>query len=368
MSPPRAVPPAAGALLAAAVFLCAAGSGAFTVRAFGRPACHEEMTRDAFLALLDEGFDAGAIVPLPASDRWEGIAAYLGEDLFAGAGSDAGRFALFSLILGVRHPDLRGASASDIRSLREIHSDPDGQDAHFLRGFGDDFAAGDLAAAGAGEGFVRERLAAARAFLGLAPDGQIVEIAVFVEFYGDVLTPVWVPAYEFGMALHAVQDSFSHAVRSDDLSRIYQIANYVEAVTDGYDADRDGVRHSWAMDRCREEAAELAAAAAPAFGEFVGLLASAGDGGWPEPALTAFFERWMTVEPGCDRSNDFCGSRWAALARTDPSMPLLEQAFGCGAAPGGAPAGALPWLALLLALALVARRAAAGRRGSGGGR
>jgi hypothetical protein len=356
-----------GAIALAASLACGARAEAFAVRAFGRAACHEQMTRDAFLAAVDDGFDAEAVVPLPAGDRWSEIADYLGADLFAGAGGDAARFALYSLILGARYPDLRGASATDIQSLREIHRDPDGQDDHFLRDAGDDYAAGDAASVARGEEAIREALDEAARLGALPRDEQIIEVEMFVEFYGAVTTPVWGPAYHFGIAAHAVQDSFSHAVRSDDLTRIYEVANYIDAVTDGYDSSRDGIRHSWAMDRCEEDAAELAAAASPAFAELFALLAALGEDGWPEPGLAQFFERWMAIEPGCGGGVGFCGSKWAALARTDPSLPVSEALFGCGLAPGR-PGGGLPWFLALLALALAARRLFPRRGATGGGR
>jgi MYXO-CTERM domain-containing protein len=324
------------------------------------------MTRDGFLALVAAGFDAEAAVPLPASHRWADIAAYLGDYLFAGAEGDAERFMLYSLILGARYPDLRGASATDIQSLREIHRDPKGQDAHFLRAVGDDYAAGDSQAIARGEEYIRAQVTEAASYLARPTDEQIVEQSVYVELYGQVSTPVWAPAYYFGMAVHTVEDSFSHTVRSDDLSRIRQVCNYIEAVTYDYDLERDGLRHSWAMDRCEGEAVDLAAAAAPAFEELLAMFATSADGAWPGARLDEFFAAWMTLEPGCDDANDYCGSKWADLARTDPSLPFWDTLFGCGVAPGAA-SGDEPWPAAALILALVALWLRGRRRAAGGG-
>jgi hypothetical protein len=350
------------ALLAAAI---PGGARAYSERVLDKPPCHEEMTRDGFLALVASGFDADAAVPLPGSSRWEKIAAYLGDDLFAGAEGDAERFMLYSLVLGVRYPDLRGASATDIQSLREIHRDPERQDAHFLRAAGDDWAAGDAAAIERGEAYIRAQVETAASYLARPAEEQIVERSVYVELYGEVSTPVWAPAYYFGVAAHTVEDSFSHTVRSDDLTRVRHVCNYIEAVTYDYDPGRDGLRHSWAMDRCEADAAKLAAAAAPAFEAFLALLATLGEDGWPGARLDGFFAAWMTLEPGCDDANDFCGSRWADLARTDPSLPLWDEMFACGAAPG-AGRGEGAWLAALVILALLAVRIRGRRRAAGG--
>jgi hypothetical protein len=354
----------AAALLALAVAALPGAAHAFTVRALDRAACHEEMTRDAFLALVAAGFDAEAAVSAPASDRWREIAAYLGDDLFAGAANDAERFALYSLELGARYPDLRGASATDIQSLRDIHRDPERQDAHFLRAIADDYAAGDAAAIARAEAYLRDQMALAADLLARPREEQIIQQPVFVELYGEVSTPVWGPAFHLGVAAHTVQDSFSHTVRSDDLRRIRHVCNYIEAVTYDYDLERDGLRHSWAMDRCDDEAAELAAAAQPAFAEFVALLAGSGEAGWPGARLDGFFADWMALEPGCDDANDYCGSKWAALARTDPSLPLWETLFGCAAVPaaGGGPRAALAAAVIAALLAVLA-----GRRRRGGG-
>jgi hypothetical protein len=361
-----------GALtLASLIALCAAsipqGARAFTVRALDRAACHEEMTRDAFLALVAGGFDAEAEVPLPGSHRWAEIAAYLGDDLFSGAEGDAERFALFSLVIGSRYPDLRGASATDIQSLREIHRDPERQDSHFLREKGDDYAAGDLAAIARGKEYIRALVTRAAASLARPRDEQIEERSVYVELYGEVSTPVWVPAYLFGVAMHTVEDSFSHTVRSDDLTRVRHVCNYIEAVTNDYDLERDGLRHSWAMDRCAKESKELAAAAVPAFVDFLATFAATIEGASPDASLDAFFAAWMAHEPGCDDANDYCGSKWAELARTDPSLPLWDTLFGCGFASGAGRGEGLP-LAIALILALVALRLAPWRRGEGGQR
>jgi hypothetical protein len=349
----------AAALLALVATTAAGGARAFTVRAFDRAACHEEMTRDAFAALA-AGFAAEGAVPLPASDRWVEIAAYLGEDLLAGAAGDAERFMLYSLVLGARYPDLRGASATDIQSLREIHRDPERQDAHFLRAIEDDFAAGDAAAIAKGEAYIRQQVELAAGLLALPQGDQIVERSVFVELYGEVSSPVWAPAFYFGVAAHTVEDSFSHTVRSDDLTRIRHVCNYIEAVTTDYDLERDGLRHSWAMDRCDEESAELAAVARPAFADFLAVFATSGDGAWPGARLDEFFGAWMTLEPGCDDANDYCGSKWAELARTDPSLPLWESLFGCDVVPGAsrpvAPGAAAALILGLLVLWIARRR------------
>ena len=355
----------AAALLALVASAVAGSAQAFTVRAFDRAACHEAMTRDAFLALVADGFDAEGAVPEPGSDRWIDIAAYLGEDLFAGAANDAERFMLYSLVLGARYPDLRGASATDIQSLREIHRDPERQDAHFLRAIEDDFAAGDAAAIAKGEAYVRGQLELVAEFLALPKGEQIVERSVFVELYGEVSTPVWAPAFYFGVAAHTVEDSFSHTVRSDDLTRIRHVCNYIEAVTTDYDLERDGLRHSWAMDRCDGESAELAAVARRAFADFLAVFATSSDGAWPGSRIDEFFGAWMTLEPGCDDANDYCGSRWADLARTDPSLPLWETLFGCGVVPG-ADRGFAPWPAVALVLALLVLWIARRRREGGG--
>jgi MYXO-CTERM domain-containing protein len=355
----------AAALLALVATAIPGGARAYTVRALDRPACHEEMTRDGFLALVAAGFDAEVAVPLPASRRWADIAAYLGDDLFAGAQGDAERFMLFSLELGTRFPDLRGASATDIQSLREIHRDPDRQDSHFLRAVGDDYAAGDSRAIARGEAFIRAQVTEAASYLARSTDEQIVEQSVFVELYGEVSTPVWAPAFYFVMAAHTVEDSFSHTVRSDDLSRIRHVCNYIEAVTDDYDLERDGLRHSWAMDRCEGEAIDLAAAAAPAFEELLAVFAASGESAWPGARLDEFFAAWMTLEPGCDDANDYCGSKWADVARTDPSLPIWDTLFGCGVAPGEV-SGDGPWLAVALILALVALGIRVRRRAAGG--
>jgi len=320
-------------LLVAAMLLLATETrtDAYTIGTGFTYPCHEEITVCAYETLKAGGtLDPEAAVTPPGGTVWRDVLAYLTEDVALQTSSDADRFIALSLIAASRYPDNRGASITNAKSLREIHRDPDGQDFHFLRGANDDFAKGDVSARAAGLAHIGHYVELARESLRLPPGEQIMKTRIYVEYYGLVDVEVWAPAFQLGIAAHAVQDSFSHTVRSDDLRTIRHVANYVDAVTYSYDLERDGLRHSWAMDRCDQEAAEIAVGATAATADFLSLLAC-GDGESDE-VHAAFLDKWMGYEEGCDDSNDFCGSKWADVARMDPSLPVWEEMGNCTSA------------------------------------
>lgn len=355
-----------GAMLAVFAFLAVVPRGntrAYTINTGFTHPCHEEMTHAAMKTAIARGaIDPAADVPLPADDSWRDVLAYLTEGMTLEQDGDREAFLALSLIVSSRYPDNRGESITNAKSLRKIHRDPEDQDSHFLRSADDDYAEGNLSAIDAGLAHIRSQLEAARSYVALEQGDQLIETPVYIEYYGLVNVTVWAPAFYMGVAAHAVEDSFSHTVRSDDLHTIHHVCNYVDAVSFDYDHDRDGLRHSWAMDRCDEEAAGIAVGATEAAGDFISLFADLeGD---LDGAFAGFTHDWMEHREGCDDSNDYCGSKWVEVARADPSLPIWEDYFGCdcSATPGAVTAGGSgPWPLLLpaalagIALALKTR-------------
>ena len=341
-------------LVAVLCLTVASDSLAYTINTGFTDACHEQMTYLAAKDLFASGlFKPEDTVPVPTDDVWKAVSEYITRTMNLEFESDAQEFTVVSLMIGARYPDNRGKSITNVQSLREVHRDPNQQKDHFLREVNDDYAAGNDLAIERGLDFIRDNLEAMREARNRPPTEQVVKIPLYVEFYGMVDVKIWAPAFRLGVATHAVQDSFSHTIRSDDLHRIRHVTNYVDAVTSSYKQDRDGLRHSWAMDRCNKEAVDIAAGALEASTDFLTILASDDDAMTVD--LEHFFDNWMVYEQGCNAENDFCNSKWADIAQMDPSLPVLEEVFDCSQAPQS---GTMRFLVVLLAvvITLVIRR------------
>ena len=79
---------------------------------------------------------------------------------------------------------------------------------------------------------------------------QIEEVQFTLDQYGTFKVDVWIVAYHVGRALHALEDSFTHTLRSADLHGIIQVANYAEAIGGTLHEERDGLAHSGATNGC----------------------------------------------------------------------------------------------------------------------
>ncbi len=341
-------------MVAALYLTVASDSLAYTINTGFTDPCHEKMTYRAAKDLFANGlFEPESSIHVPTGDAWKAVSDYITRTMNLEFESDAQEFAVVSFMIGARYPDNRGKSITNVQSLREVHRDPHRQKDHFLREVNDDYSAGNDLAIERGLDFIRFNVEAMREARNRPPSEQVVKIPLYVEFYGMVDVKIWDPAFRLGIATHAVQDSFSHTIRSDDLHRIRHVMNYVDAVTYNYKQDRDGLRHSWAMDRCNEEAVDIAAGALEATTDFIAILAS--DDDVMADDLERFFDDWMIYEQGCNAENDFCNSRWADIARMDPSLPVLEEIFDCSQAPQS---GSMRFIVVLLAMviALGARR------------
>ena len=337
-----------------------ASAGAFTVASGFTEPCHESISASAFrdfvLDLTLTGF-----VP-PEGETWRELSDFLLSGFrFVDPDtlSDAHRFILLSLIIGVRSPDTDGHSLTDLSALRRLHADPraEGQYAHALRAIEDDFAEGNDSAVAGTRRKIADEIAESQAFQGRPLVEQFVSAPVYLDFYGRFEVDVWGPAYHLGRAAHALQDSFAHTIRDEhsDYRQIVTVFNYVEAITTDHKESRDGVRHSDSTDTCAN-APELFDAATQATIDLFLALRESSDGRDPE-ALTHMLDAWVTLKPDCNADNQFCDNeRWIELAREEPTRPYVESFLGCTARPGGAPDGAAWWALGLAGLGLRRRR------------
>lgn len=287
--------------------------------------CHEVMAGDEIETFLREtDYPSEAMVPTPQKDLWEQYAAVLLEGIEFDFRGPSEKFMGISLILGARWPDEQGRSVSNTETLYLAHSNPLDQYEHCLRMGEDDYEEGEVRSLERAREFMRERWRKAREFIQLDLDEQIIEIDEYVEFYGQVKLEVWAPAFYLGTMMHAVQDGFSHTIRSDDLKKVRHVMNFIEAVTDAHNPSRDGLAHSMAMDRCHDEAVDVAAGAIDATTDLLVFFSDNSDA-----QLEEFLEEWFQYEAGCTEENDYCDSKWTNLAHMDPIKPLSEEIFSC---------------------------------------
>jgi hypothetical protein len=328
--------PAAGyaAMMACTLAALAAPASGYEIGTAVSSPCHESMTAIATAVLLAEhpSLFPESAVPVPESEEWSAVLDLFADDVENVPVDEAGRFILLSLLLGTRYPDTAGGSVTDISGLHRIHDDPATQSHHCIRSVGDDGEQGNLEAIESCLAFLREELALARTALEDST-GQIGRTPYYDDFYGALDVEVWLPAFHLGIALHTVQDSFSHMIRSDDLTMVRHVMNYLEATTYDYDSTRDGLPHSLGMDDCEGPGKPIfEAGARPASLAF--MRAAVEDGAAVGlPATEAFFAQWMAYEPGCEAANDFCDSKWLSAAQSEPSEPYLSCDLAGGEVP-----------------------------------
>ncbi|MGK0358143.1 MAG: basic membrane lipoprotein Med (substrate-binding protein (PBP1-ABC) superfamily) [Bradymonadia bacterium] len=326
----------------------ASTASAYTIETGFSEGCHEGITAVAYaLASPELPHDQ---VPVPG-----GVWRRISKALIARAGLDiAGEreeFFFFSIFAGVRSPDTDGHSTLNLASIRAIHASPEGQYLHCLRAPGDDGVEGDAQAVRGCRAAILESMLSAREFLRLPTAEQIIEVNLTLDFYGTIQVDVWAPAYFLARALHTLQDSFTHSIRSPDLRQMWHVMNYAEAVGGSLSESRDGLAHSSTMDACDDTTEVLVLGAIEASAD---LLRAANRTllGEDDAQLTAVLVKWINYEPGCSKANAYCDSVWVPLARKGATGPILEEALGCQQGPGS---GGLAF-GLLLLLGLSRRR------------
>ncbi len=244
------------------------------------------------------------------------------------------QLANYSLVVGVRFNDLHGHGASEILQLREIHGSASGQNEHCLRSKEQDGPDGDRAALNSCRDYIQSELALAEEHFRASSDARLESVPVFIEYYGQVKVEVSGGFFHLGRALHAVQDSFSHSLRSEDLSVILSVANYIECTANDFEELRDGPCHSRATDTCRGEAAplrEAAIAGSKALLEGFARQLDSGDTAGSQAAL----DQILAYRPGCTLDNQYCNTPWRSFAlKSSPNADPLRFASrgGCGGA------------------------------------
>ena len=365
--PSRALRAATATLAFTLLLATAPAASAFSILTGLSDGCHETVT---VAAVRLAGFDVEPLgVPVPKSQAWDRVAAWVEQTwpTLVTAGTEPGRrVMLVSLLVGVRSNDTQGQSALNLGSLRAIHAAAEGQEDHCLRALEHDGPEGNAPAIDKCHEALDDNLDRALLALLDSPPDQLIGVEFTSDFYGRFFVDVWAPAFYLGRALHIVQDSFTHTLRTRNLTHIVHVMNFVEAIQSHYDERANGVRHSASSDHCAFELPEDPEAPHPtqhiveaAISASTDLLVAASSHIWGfnDGALELVKLKWMQLEPGheqCTIDNDYCDSPWLELARTEPTEPYVP-----GCAGGGSPSqGLLAALVLaLVALRLRRRRA-----------
>ena len=311
--------------------------------------CHERITYSAFRAAHPLADRLGADLDAARDEAFVLFGDYLAEQMGITLDDDFDRLVITSLFVGVRYPDQGAFSTFDLGAMRAIHLDQGHQAGHFLRDTDHDGAGADAAAVVAGREFIEEH---AKAVIDDLRAGggtlEVVEVKFYLEFYGSVKLQVWGPLFRLGEAVHALQDSFAHAVRSEDGRQIIAVANFVEPLLDGYKEARDGPMHSNVLDECNHP--RVQGHATWATQATAALFAAVREGAisGETTALDAALDTWLGYREGCDHSNAYCDSAQAEFGATDPTTAPLS----CGATGSG-------WWMLWALVGLRRRRCAA---------
>ncbi|MEZ4407439.1 MAG: hypothetical protein R3A52_13325 [Polyangiales bacterium] len=229
-----------------ALTLVPATARAFTFESSFSRGCHESIT---FAAVSRAGWPR-SVRPAPLGT--DAVNA-LSRDLPFTLPDGARDLWSITLLLGARENDLHGASPRDLTRLFEVHTDPAFQDEHCLRRPQDDGPEGNLSALAACRAFILREVDLALGD-GDQPDLEATEPhAVSLAFSGerDVSLPRY--AWHMGRALHALQDSFAHTLRSPDGRRVRSVLNFTDQARDpSFEPSRDGYGHISALDECAD--------------------------------------------------------------------------------------------------------------------
>ena len=337
-----------GAVLVALPFAVLPGAAnAYTISNELTAPCHEDITSAALRGVRKDLPNAG---PLAITNDERALV----DDLQFTPDPDMRDLGGATLLAAVRDNDLKGRASDDLSALAEVHGDPANQEEHCLRSSEQKEPGGTKAAVDACRAFIRKR--ALEAIGGLdakgAPDlGKRTALTIHLSIRGTVSAPLPTYYVAAGQAIHAIEDSFTHAYRSADGHKITVSLDWIDEVNGSLVESVNGPGHAKALDQCddadelRKTRRLLAIAAASEF-----LRATL------DPALTvdqkmagvdAMLDRYVSYQAGCTFENRWCDAPEAQYK--DP------QGCGCRVGYAGGGAGTALGLGALLGFGLVGR-------------
>jgi hypothetical protein len=315
---------------------------AFTTASSQTDPCHERFTVDAVRAA---GWPGGAAPP--ALD--DHGAALVDDGLYA-LPDDVRDVWTFALVEGVRHNDVGGHDLDELVEIAVDAARAEEQREHCLRAPLHDGEAGDPAALAACQAFILEQIGAA---LGDGDDvdlGATETATITLVFRGSTDVALQRYALRAGMALHALQDAFSHTFRVEAGTRVTHVLNYADFVEKEYVEPRDGHAHMSSLDRCTDDLEPQRVRTGNATAASTELLRALADpAGGRQGRMdraAAVVDRWLQYRPGCTFDNAYCN----ASELREPSV----GGCGCTLAPSSTPG--LGLLAVVLATGLCRSR------------
>lgn len=341
------------------IILYSSSASAFKIGSSVSAFCHEQITmKGAFCKT--SACDEQVILPTEEDGiSYElekldpvllGMANYFEEHMGIRFKNDFQRFVATNLLIGARYPDQGAFSITDINDIRTLHLAANGQEAHALRYEGDDDNEGAKRSIARTKAYILKKVKEARSsFRNSIRNNQITKATIaaesmeksfFLEFYGIITIDVWKPIFLLGEAIHAFQDSYTHSIRSNDGAKIYEVLNFVEAISGELEEGPDGSAHSDALDNCLDpEVEELFRYAISgsrdiffAIQSYFGTCGKENDSIEATAALNYIAYRLdihMAYEEDCGYKENYCGSKWAYVAKKNETGPLL----GCQSIP-----------------------------------
>jgi hypothetical protein len=277
-----------------------------------------------------------------------------------------------ALVLGVRDPDLGGASPRDLPALNTIHNDQDAQDEHCLRAPDQDGPAGDAAALEACRAFILAETDAALGEVERLDLDEARPVTVTLAFSGELTMPVRRFAFHAGRALHALEDSYAHTFRGPEVGPVRHVLNFVDhARAHDYTERRDGHAHLAALDLCEVDDDEAlirtgprVEAAVRAASDYLAALADpVGGRAGRRARVEVLLARVLAYEPGCTADNRWCE---APEARADQGCSCsASTARNTPHALDAHPRTGASWLVLLVGLVIIRASRATSRPTSG---
>jgi hypothetical protein len=317
----------------------AGAARAFTIETLFTAKCHEKITAQA-LRTARLQLEMAATPPATVDER------ALIDDLQFAPDDDMRDLAGATLLVGVRDNDLKGSSQDDLTVLSAIHGDPVNQREHCLRGPGQKEPGGSAAALASCRAFIRGRILEALSGLDAAgrPDlANRTSLGLRLSLRGHV--EALLPTYyvRIGQAMHAVQDSFTHAYRTPDGMKITVVLDWVDSVNGSLVDSVDGPAHATKLDVCddpdelRQNRRTLATNVSTAL--LIATLAASHTHDERMAAVDQVLDTYLSYSPGCTFDNAWCQAAESQYKDT-------KNLFGCSTA--GAAWSAVALLGLMI--------------------
>jgi hypothetical protein len=297
---------AGGAIFAWSLLGAPKVAHAYTISSIVTAGCHEQITSDALRAVR---LTLASAAPLPANRNEQALI----DDLEFSPASDMNDLGGVTLLLGVRDNDLKGRNSADLSQLALVHGDPSTQREHCLRSSHEAEPGGSQAALLECRAFIRERVG--QALDGLDPSGspdlaKRTSLSVYLSLRHRVDASLPTYYVRIGQAIHAIEDSFTHAYRTPDGMQITVLLDWVDEANGNLVESTDGPPHASDLDRCDDADAlrlqrhQLATAAATAV--LRATLDPNQTNAQKMAAVEGIMDQYMSYSPGCTFDNAWC--------------------------------------------------------------